>query len=89
MTTNTCTAEPTVRSFRPAPRRVVRPAHGPVSRARGASPSSVVRRVAARVWAWLAERAREARDIDARLSARRDEDAARLSRSGAWPARIL
>ncbi|MDQ4502918.1 hypothetical protein [Sinomonas sp. ASV322] len=78
MTTNTCTAEPTVRSYRPAPRRVVRRAHGDSSRVAGASPSSVLRRAAALAWSWLAKHVREARDLDARLAARREEDARSL-----------
>ncbi|NUP74055.1 MAG: hypothetical protein HOQ07_05310 [Sinomonas sp.] len=48
-----------------------------------------LRRALARAWAWLRESFEAAGAVEARLRARRDDDAVRLTRYGASPTRLI
>lgn len=53
------------------------------------SGSTAAPAVFARAWHWLRESFEAAGEVDARLRARRDDDSARLARSGGSPTRLF
>ncbi|WP_136611032.1 hypothetical protein [Sinomonas albida] len=82
MTTNACTV-PALQTV-PTPSIAALPAR-PRPRPAGLA---TARAAAIRAWGWLRESARQAADVDTRLRARRDEDAAQLVRGSGLLGRL-